>query len=340
MRLRMNRRFGSLLVILAFLGASALLVWREQTRPREPLVVRVTPATAPSPSRPALPPGPTAATDSAIPVLSLPSDVPPPVTPPVSQVAGERPDRLRGEGAITYLVRVLRNSRDFRVRTQVALSLGRIGSRRAAQALAAALRDEHPSVRSAAAEALGRIDGEVALGALRAASGSERDPAVSRTIDAALARLARAEAPAPKPSTPSSGGTYLVAIARPSAAGHAITSGQLAQLDRVVRSGVAGLAGVVLTGGDSGEGRGAGSAPGFHLDIAVSELEEDGHGTAHAVVSVMVSTHPGRELRGIVKGKATIEDVGEANRAAMIALEGAAKSAVRQLPSAFERAAR
>jgi hypothetical protein len=55
------------------------------------------------------------------------------------------------------LTRSLKNSDDFRVRTQAALALGGSGSASAVQPLCGALEDENTTVRAAAAAAIGRL---------------------------------------------------------------------------------------------------------------------------------------------------------------------------------------
>lgn len=67
------------------------------------------------------------------------------------------------------LVRLLRNSEDFRVRVQAAFALGRLADARSEPALENALRDTAPAVRAAAADALGRLHQPTAITALQQA---------------------------------------------------------------------------------------------------------------------------------------------------------------------------
>ena len=71
------------------------------------------------------------------------------------------------------------------------VALGNSGDKAAVPALAAALRNEEPVVRSHAAWALGRIGGESARGSLASAAADEADPEVCEEIRLALADLAR-----------------------------------------------------------------------------------------------------------------------------------------------------
>lgn len=91
------------------------------------------------------------------------------------------------------VVRVLRDSSDFRARVRAALALGASGDRAVATHLVAALSDESPAVRAAAATALGRLGDRSALDPLRRAS---RDGASIVRTEAERA-IARIEASAP-----------------------------------------------------------------------------------------------------------------------------------------------
>ncbi len=70
----------------------------------------------------------------------------------------------------TAIIRVLRESRDFRARIRAAMALGASADPSMAAPLATALTDENPAVRAAAAEGLARIGGPTQLGALHALS--------------------------------------------------------------------------------------------------------------------------------------------------------------------------
>ena len=76
-----------------------------------------------------------------------------------------------------YLVRALRTSPMYRVRAQAAISLGAVQTEpQVVEALGAALRDDHPSVRAAAASSLERHGDPSALPALRAATWARSRP--------------------------------------------------------------------------------------------------------------------------------------------------------------------
>src|SRR5262245_61338209 len=63
-----------------------------------------------------------------------------------------------------YLIRLLKDSTQFRVRAQAAISLGGVESApEVVDALMTSLSDEHPAVRAAAANSLGRLSDSKAL---------------------------------------------------------------------------------------------------------------------------------------------------------------------------------
>lgn len=102
------------------------------------------------------------------------------------------------------VIRVLRESRDFRARTRAALALGSSADPAMGEALAVALRDPHPAVRAAAASGLGRLGTRAQVQALRALSAdaerSVRESAM-RAITAIETRHPIA-APAARPTLP------------------------------------------------------------------------------------------------------------------------------------------
>ena len=113
------------------------------------------------------------------------------------------PARGQDRGGV---VRVMRESRDFRARTRAALALGASADPTMSDALAGALRDPHPAVRAAAAQGLGRLGTRTQIAALRLmardAERSVRDAATS-AIAAIETRYPATPAPTTRPTTPS-----------------------------------------------------------------------------------------------------------------------------------------
>jgi HEAT repeat protein len=107
---------------------------------------------------------------------------------PQARVAEVQP----GENAQSiYLIKLLEGSSQFRVRAQAAISLGMIERSPAArEALTAALHDEHPAVRTAAATSLGRLGDSNHVVALRAL-GSDPEAPVRNAARASIGRIER-----------------------------------------------------------------------------------------------------------------------------------------------------
>jgi hypothetical protein len=101
-----------------------------------------------------------------------------------------------------FLVKQLKTSDDFRVRTQAALALGASGDGEALQPLCSGLADSNVSVRSAAAAALGKLGKKEGVACLKSARAKEKDSSVNQTIDQSLGKLAGgADPPPPGPNT-------------------------------------------------------------------------------------------------------------------------------------------
>lgn len=342
----MNNRAWAWLGAALFAAAGAALVWSAlPPRPEPPPPpaledMPVAPAPAPTPP-PAPPPAPTAPQAPDAGAATLPA----PQAPVLAAAEAAGLERVRGERGTAYLIRILQTSRDFRVRVPAVFALGRVGSGPALAAIVLALRDPHPAVRTSAAETLGRRGDATTLPSLRAALAAEQDAAARRNLEVAIERLGVAAHPAPTPAPRPSGVRYYVAIGSPSAAKAAVSPSQLAQIELAVRSTVGMLPGVRLAPPrqDAAASRAmleGSTMQGYYLDVAVSAFESDTHGNARATVSIMVATLPGRDLRAIVKGTAAVEDLSDNERAVTNVLQGAARSAARQLPASFERAAR
>jgi hypothetical protein len=74
---------------------------------------------------------------------------------------------------------------------------------------------------------------------------------------------------------------------------------------------------------------------GFALDSAIVSIEQKGAAGTRVSVSVIVATYPGRDMRAIMQGAATVS--GSGADASTQALQGALSGALRQLPQALAR---
>ncbi|MEM6954727.1 MAG: hypothetical protein AAF645_03535, partial [Myxococcota bacterium] len=77
---------------------------------------------------------------------------------------------------------------------------------------------------------------------------------------------------------------------------------------------------------------------GYFIDSSIVRVEETDVGT-RVVVSVIVNTYPGRDMRAILNGAATVPGASGA-RAIRAAMEGALRSATRRLLQAMESSRR
>lgn len=252
-----------------------------------------------------------------------------------------------------YLVRLLQTSTAFRVRAQAAVSLGGVPVEPAVvQALTAALRDDNAAVRAAAASSLGRLGDASAVPALR---GLERDPeaAVRSAATEAIAALQRAGSSRTVAATGggSSSGTsaggatptgpprYYVGIGVPGTKVAAVDPAVLRGARTFIERSVGAMQGVVVAP-DSETVAAASrvlrerSLAGFYIDSSVTVLEQRPDGALRASVSVVVQDYPGRNVRSMLTGSATVS--GESGTTAQrTAIEAALGSALRNLGTAM-----
>lgn len=241
----------------------------------------------------------------------------------------------------TYLIKLLEGSSQFRVRAQAAISLGTVEKSLAARgALTAALRDAHPAVRAAAATSLGRIGDASDLIALRKL---ERDPEepVRNAARASIGRLETTTQPegrvaeAPAPTGPA---RFYVAVGEPASRVPSLDQPTLAEARAFIRSRVAQIDGVRLAP-DSESVQAAEKVlqrdrlKGFFLESSIVSIEKKPGGGTRVAVSVILATYPGRDMRAMMQGAATV--TGSSAQIHRQAVEGAFSGALRQLSQAL-----
>jgi hypothetical protein len=251
--------------------------------------------------------------------------------------------RVHADSRTDFLVRMLASSDQFRVRTQAALALGsRPPEPAAVKALAGALKDEHPAVRSASAGALELLKDPTALSPLRAAR-KDKDSSVRGAIEHAIAALETASSGAiARTAQDDSAGssTFYVAVGTPSAQA-ALPAPALRSLRELVVKQVSELDGVRLAPENENQAAAAGvlrktKLIGYYLDSAVTKIEQRPDGALRAQVSVIVGTYPGRAMRVMLSGAATVSGGGTSDQAKMQAVEAAFTGALRRLPQALQ----
>ncbi len=265
----------------------------------------------------------------------------------------------RADERSDYLVRLLQTSTAFRVRTQAAISLGSgLPEASVTAALAAALRDENAAVRAAAANSLGRVGDASALTALRTA---ERDSeAVVRT--AATAAIAAIQARGTGGRTTgggTAGGTtgggttgggattapsgpprFYVGIGRPNVTG-TLSPALVATVRSTVERRLGSIGGVVVAPdgesvADAQRELRRRSLAGYYLDISIT-VEVLPTSAVRARVSVVVQDYPGRNVRSMLSGSATISGASSADSTL---LDAAIGSALNRLPTALAASGR
>lgn len=248
------------------------------------------------------------------------------------------PAPVQADSRGDFLIKMLVSSDQFRVRTQAALALGsRPPDPAAVKALASALKDEHPAVRAASAGALELLKDGTALVALRAAR-KDRDSGARSAIEHAIAVL---EKPSAEPMPSGSGSSvYYVAVGTP-ASQQGLPGPSLRELREHVVKTVAELEGVRIA--PENEGQAAASnvlrskkLVGYYLDSSVTKIEQKPDGALRAQVSIIVGTYPGRAMRVMLSGAATVSGGGTAETMKLQAVEAAFTGALRRLPQALE----
>lgn len=253
--------------------------------------------------------------------------------------------RAEADARTGYLVKLLETSQTYRVRAQAALALGRsVPDDSVVAALVRAMRDENASVRAAAASSLGRVGNSSAVAALE---GGKRDPdsTVRSASSTALSQLLRdgrlAAAPTrgpsetPQPDVPA---RFYVGVGRPGTAVN-LDERTLEHAREFIVQRVAEIDGVVLAPSSESPATARSvlkkqNLTGYYLDSSVVRIEAS-PGSTRAVVSVIVGTYPGRDMRVILQGAATVQGGGPQESARIQAIEGALTGALRRLPQAL-----
>ncbi len=254
-----------------------------------------------------------------------------------------------------FLVRMLSSSTQFRVRTQAALALGaQPPAPDITQALAKALGDEHPAVRAASASALERIKDPSTLSALRAAQ-NDSDASVRTAVKSALDALgvkgsaavaasssssSSSSSGAGSSATPSGAATFYVGVGLPGSQVGLSAPALRALREHVVRQ-VTQIEGVRVAPENEDQRSaqkviGTAKLVGYFVDSSVTNVEARPDGSVRAQVSVIIGTYPGRDMRAMLSGAATVSGGGAGEAVKVQAVEAAFVGALRRLPQAMQ----
>ena len=184
----------------------------------------------------------------------------------------------------------------FKVRTQAALLLGKLGDKAAIEPLVRALGDDNKTVRAVAAQSLGKLGGERASGALKSLLQREKDGFVRTQAEKALAAIVVA----PPSVTTDSKDRKLYLKFGPFTGGTKAADANLVGLLRnTLRKSLADLPHVVVLEGAEEKNLGKGGRPAFLVDGNVLKLEDKESGSAletSCEVKVMVARWPSRSV--------------------------------------------
>ena len=198
-----------------------------------------------------------------------------------------------GRSKIDELSAALLSDPSFKVRTQAALLLGKLGDKRGVEPLTRGLADENKTVRAMAAESLGKLGGDQADRALRALLLRERDGFVRRHAQKALAAVTAAAA--------SVGRDRKLYLKVGSFSGGTKAAGAelLALLRNTLRKSLAALEHTAVLEGPEEKNLGRGGKPAFIVDGNVLKLEEHSAGAfleTTCEVKVVVARWPSRSV--------------------------------------------
>jgi hypothetical protein len=184
----------------------------------------------------------------------------------------------------------------FKVRTQAALLLGKLGDKAGVDPLVRALADDNRTVRAMAAQSLGKLGGDKAAAALRLLLEREKDAFVRGQTEKALAAVVVA---------PSSAGgdakdrKIYLKFGPFTGGSKAADANLLGLLKGILRKSLADLPQVLVLEGAEEKNLGKGGRPAFLVDGNVLKLEDKDSGSAletSCEVKVMIARWPSRSV--------------------------------------------
>jgi hypothetical protein len=241
-----------------------------------------------------------------------------------------------------YLIRLLKESSQFRVRAQAAISLGSVKAEPAVlDALQKALEDANPAVRAASASSLERIGDQSVLPALKSALNDDEQAvrtAAQRAISAVSRRASNLVTErAITETAPSKGSNkFYVGIGVPGTRVKSVGRDTLKQTRQFIEEQVRTIEGVLIAPEKETPAKVRSvlkkqKLNGFYLDSSLVSLEPTPEGGVRAVVSIIVGTYPDRNMRTILQGSARV--TGSAGSIKTLAIEAAVRGALRQFPT-------
>jgi hypothetical protein len=245
-----------------------------------------------------------------------------------------------GKPGLEEVIDQLRIGKDFRVRVQAALQLGKSMSPDAFGPLVVALDDENASVRAAAVAALESLGDLRAIAPLKERR-LDRNEAVRKQIKSSLAELEAQALATPKPKVL----VKLGIMKNGTSVKSKRIESDLAQASRQKLNELPGVK--VLLEGDDGAGR---KTPVVMVTGSIEQLKASREGTAivySAKVEYILHTMPDQSIAAKVSGSASAQaseqEANDQTKSAQLrkeVLEAAIASALRRAPPALMAAAR
>jgi hypothetical protein len=198
-------------------------------------------------------------------------------------------------GKVDNLAVALLGDPSFKVRTQAALLLGKLGDKAGVTSLIGALSDENKSVRAMAAQSLGKLGGDAAAVALKSLLVRETDGFVRGQAEKALASLTPS-----KPLDQDVKDRKLYLKLGPFSGGSKAADAELLGLLRsALRQSLEKLPHLAMAEGAEEKNLGKGGRPAFLVDGNVLKLDEKEAGSAvetSCEVKAMVARWPSRSV--------------------------------------------
>ncbi len=199
-------------------------------------------------------------------------------------------------GKVDDLASALQNDSSFKVRTQAALLLGKLGDKAGVDPLVQALSDESKTVRAMAAQSLGKLGGDAALVALKKLIQHESDTFVRGQAEKAVAAIGLAV----KPAEPDNRDRKVYLKFGPFTGGSKAADANLLGLLRSgLRQSLEKLPYVVVVEGAEEKNLGKGGRPAFIVDGNVLKLMDTEAGLSletSCEVKLMVARWPSRSV--------------------------------------------
>ena len=206
------------------------------------------------------------------------------------------PGGVLGANKVDDLASALHNDSSFKVRTQAASLLGKLGDKAGVEPLIKALADENKTVRAMAAQSLGKLGGAAALSALKNLLQRESDSFVRGQAEKAMAAIG----PSIKPTEPDNKDRKVYLKFGPFTGGSKAADASLLGLLRIgLRQSLEKLPQVVVVEGAEEKNLGKGGRPAFLVDGNVLKLQDTDAGSSletSCEVKLMVARWPSRSV--------------------------------------------